>query len=325
MTMTPSMTSLTNTPVGPAEPAPLSGRKPHTEAFLRKRIGVADLKRAHEGMNACLRTAGANPKSMMIIGPSGVGKSVIVEEFRRQHPAIETDDRTVQPVVYTGLRGKVNVNGILTLLLDALHDPSPERGRTVDKVCRAGKLIQLCGVRMVIIDEIQQTLPEHTTARAQEAADLIKSLIDETHVPFVLVGVNDSIRLLQAQNTGDPTRDQLRRRFRRTMEIEPYNVESASWKRLLSAFQKALGVPCIDLTSEEMSHRIYLATFGLIGRVSNLLEEALELSDGTTQMTVETLAQAHLNANPVYDIPENPFEVPVKHTRRLLAEACFTQ
>lgn len=298
----------------------MPGRKPHTTRFLQKRVASAPLRDVHQAMSDCLKTAGYNPQGMMLVGPSGVGKSIIVQEFEKLYPAYDEVDRTVRPVVYAVLRGKVNVNGMLTILLNALGDPMPSKGQVVDKILRLCRQIEVCGVQMVIIDEIQQTLPEHTTARAQEAADVIKGLIDETKIPFVLVGVNDSVRLLQAQRTGDPTRDQLRRRFKETYALVPPPLESKAWKKLVIAFQRAMDVPCINLTSDEMLARIYLATLGLTARLSNLLEQALELSDGETQINLGLLVQAHQRANSVYDISVNPFEVSINRVHRLLAE-----
>lgn len=299
-------------------------RKAHTLRFLEETISSPQLRAGLEAMAACHKTFGRNPKSMLIVGPSGAGKSTIAKEYLKCNPPRHESERTVRPVAYGALSSRTSVKGMLTTMLKAVGDQAPTQGTTDSMLLRLCTLITNCGIEMMILDEIHHVLPEHTAAKTQQAADLIKGLTDETGIPFVLVGLPDAVRLLQAQRRGDVNKDQLRRRFRKGIEVKPPAFGSSHWQKMLGVYDRLvrerLRVPCIRLDSEEMQQRIYLATNGLHGRLSNLLEEALELTDGTCELTLAHFAKAYEEATSVHDIRFNPFAVPLNQVTHHLCQ-----
>lgn len=295
--------------------------RPHTQEFRRRVIRSADLQAALGGMEACYRTNGTDdPKGMLLLGPSGAGKTTAAKQFMREHPCEELTERTRRPILYCSLQ-KGSDRAIMAELLRAAGDPAPTTGTNINSMIdRLDALVTNCDIRMAIIDEVHHVLPEHATTRTQIAADLLKSLMDRLRISLVLVGLPHATRLLQAQRRGDIHQDQLRRRFRRTCHLEPPTIDSKRWHRLLAAYQQALGVPCIKLSSSEMARRLYLATRGLPGRMSNLLAEALELTDGETQIGLDVLANAYEESSAVHDIPENPLRITMRRVDRYLHE-----
>ena len=78
-------------------------------------------------------------------------------------------------------------------------------------------------------------------------------------------------------------------------------------------------VLCINLSSKEMLARLYLATKGINGRVSNLLAEALELSDGKEELMLSHFSRAYIEANPTYELPHNPFNMPLREIHKYIS------
>jgi len=294
-------------------------RKPHTETFLSKTIKHDAFSEAYIAIQNCHKTAGFEPKSMFLVGPSGAGKSTIVKKYVEAFPRNETHEYTHIPVLYISLDERTTPKDALGLLLDAIPDIDSSKGIVRELRRRLINYIASCNVELIIIDEIHHVLPAHTSARVQEFADLIKSIMDKTSIPFILVGLPESTRLLHAKSKTD-VKDQLFRRSRRTVEIKPPQHNTVAWKKLITGYQRALGsVSCINLSSDEMLARLHLATKGLNGRVANLLSEALELVNENETVTLIHFSKAFLEANATFDGNKNPFDLSLKEVNRYIS------
>lgn len=294
-------------------------RKPHTVSFLQRTIRNKQFDEASEAISRSHKTTGLNPKSLMLLGPSGAGKSTLVNTYRRKFPDVVLEDRTERPILYVSLHARVTVNDILSALLAACGDPEPDKGTARALLRRFYGLAESLGVQLIIIDEIQHVLPEHTHRRTQEAADTIKSISTDTQIPFVLVGLPHGIRLLNDTIKGKHDEDQLIRRFNTPIEIIPAALGTKAWQNLMGGYQQALGVPSISLTTEEMLKRFHLATDGLHGFVANLLEHALEETDGHQQICLKDLAQGFEYSSVSIRATGNPFLMSLPQVERALA------
>jgi Cdc6-like AAA superfamily ATPase len=293
-------------------------RKPHTLAFLSKTIRHDTFLDAFTAIENSHKTTGFNPKSMFLVGPSGAGKSTIVKKYVDTYRPRKLKEYTYIPIVYISLDERATTKDALSLLLGELQDVAPSNGDVRILRRRLENYIISCKVELIIIDEIHHVLPAHTTAKTQEFADWIKSIMDKTSIPFIFVGLPESIKLLHAISKADE-KDQLFRRSRRTVEIKPPEPNTVIWKKLITGYQRALGeVQCINLSSPEMLARLYLATKGLNGRVANLLSEALELIDDKEMLTLIHLSQAYLEANPTFDAKKNPFDLSLREVQRYI-------
>lgn len=295
-------------------------RKPHTNMFLSKLIKTNHVKEVHDAIKNCHKTSGNNPKSMLLTGLSGAGKSTSISLYLRGFEVTETADRNRIPVLYCSLKPRCTVKTMLSVLLKACGCGAATQGTEIALFNRLCNYIDKLGVELIIIDEIHHVLPEHTHRRTQEAADLLKSLVDETRVPLILVGLPHSTRLLTDVRKGDTSEDQLRRRFRKTVQINVAQYGTLGWENLMKAYQQLIGVPCINLTSSEMMLRMFIATEGLPGRISNLFEETLELLSDDEQIKLATLAKGFAESSSVLDLPENPFTMTKAKAERYLTE-----
>lgn len=294
-------------------------RKPHTVAFLQRTIRNKQFDEATDAISRSHKTSGLNPKSLMLLGPSGAGKSTLVNTYRRKFPDLALEDRTERRILYVSLHARVTVNDILSALLAACGDPEPDKGAARVLLRRFYSLAESLGVQLIIIDEIQHVLPEHTHRRTQEAADTIKGISSDTKIPFVLVGLPHGIRLLTDTIKGKHDEDQLIRRFNAPVEIMPAALGSKAWQNLMGGYQQAIGVPCINLTTDEMLKRFHLATGGLHGFVANLLEHALEETNGHEQVCIKHLVRSFEFSTGSLGKAGNPFNMSLPQVERALA------
>lgn len=97
--------------------------------------------------------------NLLLIGPTTNGKSMIVEKFRRTHPPISHPDREEIPVLAMQMPSDPTVIRFYVALLAALGAPLRARyHRLADVEQRALRLLRSAGVRMLVIDELHNTL-----------------------------------------------------------------------------------------------------------------------------------------------------------------------
>jgi type II secretory pathway predicted ATPase ExeA len=294
-------------------------RQAHTDAFLQLTIRNQQFDQAYQAIGRSHKTAGLKPKSMMLLGASGAGKSTLLNTYRKAFPDIELEDRIERPILYISLQPRVTVNDILAGLLEACGDPEPQKGTARSLLNRLYGLTKSLGVQLIIIDEIQHVLPEHTHRRTQEAADMIKSITDRSLIPFVLTGLPHGSRLLADTIKSRYSEDQLIRRFNASVQLKPPELGSNAWKILMGGYQASIGVPCINLTSDEMLKRFHLASNGLHGFIANLFEHALEATDGKQQICMSHLVSAFDLSASSLALAGNPFSMSLPQIERALA------
>ncbi len=299
------------------------GLKPHTKNFLKQIVETSTLDYGLDAIAQVHKTHHLGDDlavGCFLTGPSGAGKSTIVKAYRAAFPKKVEQTRTVKPVIYAPLKPKTSVKGMYSAVLRALGDPANTSGTELSMEQRCTTLMEKTGVELLIIDEIHHVLPGHVAAKTttQQAADLLKSLIDTTQVPIVCVGLDHSERLLHAQITPDNPQDQLKRRFRETVCIYPFDIDDDEWLSMIDGYQKALDFKCINLTEPSIAYQLYLATNGLHGLLKNLFREALELVDQGDQITRKVLAHAYRTSR---SCPANEYGNPFELSPKKLEQA----
>ena len=160
-------------------------------------------------------------------------------------------------------------------LLAKLGDPIPSKGTNSSKTERLIRLIEACGVEMVILDELQHVHDRGQSPTIYKVADWIKNLVDRISRPVILVGLPRARVLVD-------TNEQLRRRFGASLALDRMNLDTDSnvteFVELASGLVDALPVQCnLDLTSDTDIERLYYASDGRIGHIVSLLYRALML------------------------------------------------
>jgi len=164
--------------------------------------------------------------NLLLIGPTNNGKSMIIEKFRRAHPAVSLPDREQTPVLCMQMPPDPAPGRFYLAMLAALGTPMRPRSRVHELEQQAVTLLRATGVRMLIIDELHNVLAGRDNVR-REFLNLLRFLGNELRIPLVAVGTRDAYLAIRT----DP---QLENRFH-PMAL-PVWTNTADTRSLLASF-----------------------------------------------------------------------------------------
>lgn len=269
----------------------------------------------------------AEPKCLLIQGDTGAGKTALIKRYLRKYPFSADATGVVGqcPVLVSSIPKPVSISGLATRLLAQLGDPFAERGtvhRLTLRLSGDEGFLNRCGVELIILDEFHHLIETDSIPRKREAADWLKSILNDTGIPIVLVGLPHSGGILD-------NNDQLKRRFRARKTLAPFTwgrtVEAQKEFRLfLKAVEDALGLPEPSHLSEQTTaFRFFCASRGYIATVMSVIRTAFEfaLLLNAPNLSLDLLADAFEEDVDLSDsrIP-NPFEVPLQKVRMVPPE-----
>lgn len=214
---------------------------------------------------------------LLVLGESGTGKSSLCAWVAHQHPRQRLPDRDVVPVLVVAVPPTATVGSLAEAALEALGDPAPTTGTLSAKTRRLVKLVQACGVEMLLFDEAQHLHDRGQTATHYMAADWLKSVIDAMGVPTVFLGLPRLETLLQVN-------EQLRRRFSKRVRLALGQSESdtvhGECLQLLISLGACLPIPLSAgvLSWEELGMRMYYASDGRVSYIKKLLAGGMRLA-----------------------------------------------
>lgn len=245
----------------------------------------------------------------MMVAPSGCGKSNSVKQAKCKLEANPKYSNSALPILCISFPAQCTVKNVTTELLRGLNDPLADRHSTIGR--NNMRIIdQLRGqkVQLGIIDEFQHIMQGTNDKTDQVTADWLKQLLDKSGVPFVCVGLPASLGVIARH-------DQLQRRTARVIRMTPFGwdhggEESDKLRALLSVYESQCGFSQpSNLGDYETSARIWKASGGLIGTITQLAREAarasMSRSDGPDCITTEDFANAY--AGLPFEQP-NPFD-----------------
>lgn len=230
-------------------------------------------------------------KGLVIQGPSGVGKSTMIREYVQQLKAADHVSAQKRTVLVVEIPSSPTKKNLATAMLRALNDPyADSRGHSAEvKFERIILLMNRLGVEVVVLDEAQH-LVDYRRNDAYEAADWIKSMMNETSITFVLVGLKRTEGLLWAN-------EQLRRRFSATVDYNRFyygDMTSTQFSSLLESIAGLLPVSTISFSQAQLIQRFHLASYGLIDYLIKILDRAVWLVEyrNLEGINLQVLAEA---------------------------------
>lgn len=249
------------------------------------------------------------PKCIFITGGTGVGKTSMIRQYTHSYPKLHDIEGTKVKVFNTSVPANATVKSMVTAMLDALGDPLSTRGTTTAQSLRLHRLCKACEVEIVIIDEFQHLIDNKTKRVVREVSDWIKMFIVETKIPVVLIGVPESVQILNDN-------EQLSRRF-----TSRYNLSAFDWhdtegqkkfRKFLAEVDKALPFDKLsNLANLEVATPLFLASQGIVSRFMSLVKLAAlrAISEKSDSITIGHLANAYDELCLDIELPNNPFKV----------------
>lgn len=228
---------------------------------------LAELQRIHRrGLVAHVA------ESLQIVGQTGSGKTTLMSWYVQNFPRYEVDGTLIIPVLYVETPEAPSLKSLAEAFLTALGDPWAQKGTAAEKTERILHLCRLCGVQLIIFDEIQHFIDGERRSELMRLTDWLKRLINKLARPVVLCGLPRSMLVTRAN-------PQLRRRFAAPYYLEPFafktKEQQLEFRGVLKVLAKGMPEGSIDLSAHSEACRVYFATSGLIDYVVKLIDDSV--------------------------------------------------
>jgi hypothetical protein len=249
-----------------------------------------EIVRCHE-----MSSFAAEPHCLLVVGPTGVGKTTLAASYALRYPRIETETGVEMPVLHATIPTAATVKDLSEELLSALGDPRASLGTTGQKSRRLSGFLRDCGTRLLILDETQHFVDRDSRRVLLNASNWLKSLVKETGVACVLVGLEGEAESVVSTNP------QLARLFGDPLVLAPFEWDEErpdtveEFGTFLEHLERLLPLrESSHLADRDTARRIFLASDGLMSHVMALVRGAthLALARGSERLDLDLLAAA---------------------------------
>lgn len=245
---------------------------------------------------------------LIIAGPSGVGKTTILDHYQEQFPRFSNNSVTCIPALVVGTPAAPTVKSLAQAILVALGDPVAHRGSAEEKTQRIYLFLERCGVEIIFLDEFHHFFYTESTRHFRQVSDWLKGLMNTTRVALVLVGLPEGEEVVKAN-------PQLWRRFSSRALLSPFSLDDekdfAEFRGMLRHFEAALPLPVeVPLHEANLARRFHLGSDGRLDFVRKILEGAVSAANRAGLRSLDLPAYASGFRSQIWDdVPErlNPF------------------
>jgi Bacterial TniB protein len=215
--------------------------------------------------------------NLLVVGPTNIGKTMMIARFTRRHPPVHEQRRERIPVVSIEMPATPSPSRFYTLVLDKIGAPVRDSARRAGLEGVTVRALAEIDTQMLIIDELHNILGASTTAR-HDFLNILRFLGNELRIPIIGVGTRDAHLLIGS----DP---QLENRFEPF--VMPLWSSGPEMLSLLASFEKLLPLQRpSNIATEEMALYVLARSEGTIGEVSHLLAEAATVAIETGEECV---------------------------------------
>ncbi len=237
----------------------------------------------------------AEPPCLLLVGPTGAGKSTLVGAYAREHPPLLTEAGVTYPVVRATIPTPATIKALAIALLAALGDPRAASGTVGSMTYRLTRFFRDCRVELLILDEVQHFRDRDSRRVLENASNWLKTLIKETGVACVLVGLQGEVEEVVGLNP------QLARLFGAPHVLLPFAWEERrpetvrEFVAFLTLLEGALPLPeRPELAALATARRLHGASGGVMAHLMELIRGAtyLALAEGRATLDLEVLGRA---------------------------------
>ncbi|TWB42579.1 TniB family NTP-binding protein [Nitrospirillum pindoramense] len=219
---------------------------------------------------------GREAQSMMLLGPTGTGKSTLLKEIADEYPPEQRDRYLYHPVLYVGIPPQSTLKALAIAILKALGDVSSNRSMS-EYTHIVIQMLTRAAPKLLILDEIQHIVSAgNKRANAYASGDLIKSILNAAVCPIILGGQPEGAELIRAN-------PQSLRRNRWAEYLEPFDwlkqEDRDTYQSFLYMYEERMGLSApSNLFHDDMAFRLWIASNGAIGETTKWLQMAAEIA-----------------------------------------------
>ncbi len=135
----------------------------------------------------------SDQQCMLLTGETGVGKSCLLNEYKRRNLAKYTSNYAAVPILITKISSNKGLDSTLTQILSDLElfgsEQRKKRGYKVDLTKKVVNSLRRVKVELLFINEYHDLIKFKSTQDRQIISSALKYISEEANVPIVLVGM----------------------------------------------------------------------------------------------------------------------------------------
>lgn len=215
-------------------------------------------------------------RGLLLIGPSGVGKSTLLAYYASNFPTIRSGKNIIVPVLLITLPSNASSNGLITAIFKGLNYPTNSKLEIGERTIKVAEILRLYQVEMLLIDESQHSYYSRTLQELRLVLDTLKVILNASKIACVLVGLNEAEEVVF-------TNVQITRRHSLKVEISRFLHDSeedfAEFRAILKAYQAELPIqPEIPLHESNLARRFLIASDGILDNACKILSRSIEIA-----------------------------------------------
>lgn len=225
------------------------------------------------------------PENLLLLAPTGNGKSFVLERFRDNHPPSDNPDGEAVsvPVLHTEIPEEPTLDALRVAILKKLFAPTNPRNNRADRRAEVFEVLARVGLKALLVDELHNLLFASALEREKTLA-FLRAVGNELRVNVVAAGTQDARRILQSDA-------QLLNRFE-LCRLALWR-DSPDFRVLLASFESLLPLrkPSGLGEDDDLAKFVLAKSDGVIAELSKLLRRAAvnAIESGAEAITLKGL------------------------------------
>jgi hypothetical protein len=270
------------------------------------------------------------PASAVLTGEPGTGKSTVckiaLSHFgERRIVTTEAGTTEIVPAFYCSLQAGATIKSLTTSMLQELGSNNVT-GNSSTLFKRLVTLLQTCQTKLIVLDEFDNLLRKGAEKSREQVCDWVRTLLNETLVPVVIVGIPSCEEIINAH-------PQLSRRYPYRHKMKHFTYSALDPASVFSKTLRAFGTAikrigefdkCINLSTDQPLKAMFLATGGNMNGIRQILNDAFRLAllrnDGSFGLN-DLISAADLSVIPTAQFRSNAFRLTDESLNKVISGA----